>query len=173
IAPGEALQLVRYERRGNTLVISGLTPHGRRLTFEQREDRDGWYVVVAGRRRRPTERELGLVVASISQEMEAAMAPEEQEVRSAYQLAASSDQPGIPIQGLQAYRDILLDEAAAFTAGQIERVAVVAIEYQAFKRFALRHGHRIGAAFVRALGERLHALFQHEKMVHIFHKTGK
>src|SRR5262249_5508409 len=134
IAPGEALQLVRYARRGNTLVISGLTPHGRRLTFEQREDRDGWYVVVAGRRRRPTERELGLVVASITQEVEAAMAPEESEVRSAYQLAAASDQPGMPIQGLQAYRDLLLDEAAAFTAGQIQRLAVVAIEYQAFKR---------------------------------------
>jgi GGDEF domain-containing protein len=173
IAPGEALQLVRYARRGNTLVISGLTPHGRRLTFEQREDRDGWYVVVAGRRRRPTERELGLVVASITQEVEAAMAPEESEVRSAYQLAAASDQPGMPIQGLQAYRDLLLDEAAAYTAGQIQRLAVVAIEYQAFKRFAIRHGHRIGAAFVRALGEQLRLLYGDEKMVHVFHKTGK
>jgi GGDEF domain-containing protein len=174
IAPGEALQLVRYARRGNTLVISGLTPHGRRLTFEQREDRDGWYVVVAGRRRRPTERELGLVVASITQEMEAAIAPEgESEVRSAYRLAAASDQPGLPIQGLQAYRDLLLDEAAAYCAGQIQRLGVVAVEYQAFKRFAIRHGHRIGAAFVRVLGERLHDLFGKEKMLHVFHKTGK
>lgn len=174
IAPGEALQLVRYARRGDTLVISGLTPHGRRLTFEQREDRDGWYVVVAGRRRRPTERELGLVVASITQEMEAALAPEgENEVRSAYRLAAASDQPGLPIQGLEAYRDLLLDEAAAYCAGQIQRLGVVAIEYQAFKRFANRHGHRIGALFVRALGERLHELFGAEKMLHVFHKTGK
>lgn len=174
IAPGEALQLVRYARRGNTLVISGLTPHGRRLTFEQREDRDGWYVVVAGRRRRPTERELGLVVASITQEMEAAMAPEgENEVRAAYRLASASDQPGLPIPGIQAYRDLLLDEAAAFCAGQIQRLGVVAIEYQAFKRFALRHGHRIGALFVRALGERLHDLYAREKMLHVFHKTGK
>lgn len=173
IAPGEALQLVRYARRGNTLLISGLTPHGRRLTFEQREDRDGWYVVVAGRRRRPTERELGLVVANITQEVEAAMAPEEREVRSAYQLASSSDQPGMPVQGLQAYRDLLLDEAAAFTAGQIQRLAVMAIEYQAFKRFANRHGHRIGAAFVRALGELMRLLFGDEHMVHVFHKTGK
>jgi hypothetical protein len=174
IAPGEALQLVRYARRGNTLVISGLTPHGRRLTFEQREDRDGWYVVVAGRRRRPTERELGLVIASITQEMEAAMAPEgENEVRAAYRLASASDQPGMPVQGLQAYRDLLLDEAAAFCAAQIQRLGVVAIEYQAFKRFAIRHGHRIAAAFVRALGERLHELFGKEKMLHVFHKTGK
>lgn len=174
IAPGETLQLVRFARRGNTLVISGLTPHGRRLTFEQREDRDGWYVVVAGRRRRPTERELGLVIASITQEMEAAMAPEgENDVRSAYRLAAASDQPGMPVQGLQAYRDILLDEAAAYTAGQIHRLGVVAIEFQAFKRFALRHGHRIGAAFVRALGERIHELYSKEKMLHVFHKTGK
>ncbi len=173
IAPGEALQLVRYARRGDTLMISGLTPHGRRLTFEQREDRDGWHVVVAGRRRRPTERELGLVIASITQEMEAAMAPEEGEVRSAYRLAASSDQPGMPIQGLQAYRDLLLDEAAAYIAGQIQRLGVVAIEYQAFKRFAIRHGHRIGAAFVRALGEQLHYLYAGEKMLHVFHKTGK
>lgn len=173
IAPGETLQLVRYARRGNTLVITGLTPHGRRLTFEQREDRDGWYVVVAGRRRRPTERELGLVIASITQETEAATAPEENEVRSAYRLAASSDQPGMPVQGLQAYRDLLLDEGAAFAAGQVERLAVVAVEYQAFKRFAIRHGHRIGAAFVRALGERLHELFKDEPLLHVFHKTGK
>ena len=69
VALGESLQLVRFVRRGNTLMISGLTPHGRRLTFEQREDREGWYVVVAGRRRRPTERELGLIVASITQEL--------------------------------------------------------------------------------------------------------
>lgn len=174
IAPGEALQLVRYARRGNTLVISGLTPHGRRLTFEQREDRDGWYVVVAGRRRRPTERELALVIASITQEMEAAMAPDgENEVRSAYRLAASSDQPGMPVQGLQAFRDLLLDSAAAYTAGQLERLAVVAIEYQAFKRFAIRHGHRIGAAFVRALGERLHELYVDDPHTDAFHKTGK
>lgn len=173
IAPGESLQLVRYARRGDTLMISGLTPHGRRLTFEQREDRDGWHVVVAGRRRRPTERELGLVIASITQEMEAAMAPEEEEVRSAYHLAASSDQPGMPIQGLQAYRDLLLDEAAAYISMQIQRLGVVAIEYQAFKRFAIRHGHRIGAAFVRALGEQLQYLYGAEKMLHVFHKTGK
>lgn len=173
IAPGETLQLVRYARRGNTLVISGLTPHGRRLTFEQREDRDGWYVVVAGRRRRPTDRELSLVVASITQEMEASMAPEAEDVRSAYRLAATSDQPGIEIRGLQAYRDLLLDEAAAYVGGQIDRLAVVAVEYQAFKRFALRHGHRIGAAFVRALGERLFKLYGDERKVHLCHKTGK
>ncbi|MBK6687619.1 MAG: hypothetical protein IPG45_24310 [Deltaproteobacteria bacterium] len=174
LAPGETLQLVRFSRMGNTLMISGLTPHGRRLTFEQREDREGWYVVVAGRRRRPTERELGLVVASISQEMEAAMAPEgESEVRSAYRLAATSDQPGIEIRGLQAYRDLLLDEAAAYQGGQIKNLAVVAIEYQAFKRFAIRHGHRIGAAFVRALGERLQALYSGLKKVHVCHKAGK
>lgn len=174
LAPGETLQLVRFSRMGNTLMISGLTPHGRRLTFEQREDREGWYVVVAGRRRRPTERELGLVVASITQEMEAAMAPEgESEVRSAYRLAATSDQPGIEIRGLQAYRDLLLDEAAAYQGGQIKNLAVVAIEYQAFKRFAIRHGHRIGAAFVRALGERLQHLYSGLKKVHVCHKAGK
>lgn len=173
IAPGEALQLTRYARRGNTLLITGLTPHGRRLTFEQREDRDGWYVVVAGRRRRPTDRELALVVASITREMEASMAPEGEDVRSAYRLAATSDQPGVEIHGLQAYRDLLLDEAAAYVGGQLERLAVVAVEYQAFKRFAIRHGHRIGAAFVRALGERLHALFKDEKKLHVCHKTGK
>ncbi len=174
VALGESLQLVRFVRRGNTLMISGLTPHGRRLTFEQRDDREGWYVVVAGRRRRPTERELGLIVASITQEMEAAMAPEgEQEVRSAYRLAASSDQPGLPVRGLQAYRDLVLDEAAAYLAGQIQRLGVVAVEYQAFKRFAIRHGHRIGAAFVRALGERLAMLFEGEPKLHACHKAGK
>ncbi len=174
IAPGETLQYVRYARRDQTLMITGLTPHGRRLTFEQREDRDGWYVVAAGRRRRPTERELGLIVASITQEMEAALAPEGgTEVRSAYRLAASSDQPGMPIKGLQAYRDILVDESRAFIDGQIERLAVLVIEYQAFKRFAIRHGHRIGAAFVRALGERLDKLFRNESMLQVFHKTGK
>ncbi len=174
VAPGEALQLVRYSRRGTTLMITGLTPHGRRLTFEQREDRDGWYVVAAGRRRRPTQRELGLVVASITQEMEAAMVPEsEREVRSAYLLATTSDQPGIAIRGLQAYRDLLLDEATAYVAGQTERLAVVAVQYQAFKRFAIRHGHRIGAAFVMALGERLQALFQKDEQVAPCHKTGK
>ncbi|MCA9554864.1 MAG: GGDEF domain-containing protein, partial [Myxococcales bacterium] len=173
IAPGEALQLVRYARRGNTLVITGLTPHGRRLTFEQREDRDGWYVVVAGRRRRPTDRELSLVVASITREMEASMAPEGEDVRNAYRLAATSDQPGVEINGLQAYRDLLLDEAAAYVGGQLERLAVVAVEYQAFKRFAIRHGHRIGAAFVRALGERMQAIFRNEKKLHVCHKTGK
>src|SRR5688500_7775038 len=57
IALGEALQCVRYARRGQTLMITGVTPHGRRLAFEQEEDHGGWYVVVAGRRRRPTERE--------------------------------------------------------------------------------------------------------------------
>ena len=174
VAPGEALQLVRYSRRGNTLMITGLTPHGRRLTFEQREDRDGWYVVAAGRRRRPTQRELGLVVASITQEMEAAMVPgSEREVQSAYLLATTSDQPGIAIRGLQAYRDLLLDEAAAYVGGELERLAVVAIQYQCFKRFAVRHGHRIAAAFVMALGERLHALFHDEDLVAPCHKTGK
>ena len=174
VAPGEVLQFVRYARRGATLMITGLTPHGRRLTFEQREDRDGWYVVAAGRRRRPTQRELGLVVASITQEMEAAMVPEgEREVRSAYLLATTSDQPGIAIRGLQAYRDLLLDEAAAFVGGELEKLAVVAIEYQSFKRFAVRHGHRIGAAFVMALGERLEALFANEDCVAPCHKTGK
>lgn len=174
VALGESLQLVRFVRSGNTLKISGLTPHGRRLVFEQRDDREGWYVVVAGRRRRPTERELGLIVASITQEMEAAMAPEgESEVRSAYRLAASSDQPGLPVRGLQAYRDLLIDEASAYLGGQIQRLGVVAVEYQAFKRFAIRHGHRIGAAFVRALGERLAMLFEHEEKVHVCHKAGK
>lgn len=174
VAPGEALQLVRFSRSDQTLRITGVTPHGRRLTFEQRADREGWYVVVAGRRRRPTQRELGLVVASITQEMEAAISQERQEeVRSAYRLAASSDQPGLPGRGLQAYRDLLLDEAGAFIAGQNERLGVVAIEYQAFKRFALRHGHRVGQAFVRALGERLHALFRDEEKVHVCHKAGK
>lgn len=174
VAPGETLQLVRFSRADQTLRITGVTPHGRRLTFEQREDREGWYVVVAGRRRRPTQRELGLVVASITQEMEAAMSSEgQEEVRSAYRLAASSDQPGLPGRGLQAYRDLLVDEAASFCAGQTERLGVVAIEYQAFKRFALRHGHRIGQAFVRALGERLHALFRDEDKVHVCHKAGK
>ena len=174
VAPGEALQLVRYSRRAQTLMITGLTPHGRRLTFEQREDREGWYVVAAGRRRRPTQRELGLVVASITQEMEAAMVPEgEGEVRSAFLLATTSDQPGIAIRGLQAYRDLLLDEAAAYVGGEREKLAVVAVEYQAFKRFAIRHGHRIGAAFVLALGERLQALFQEDEAVTPCHKTGK
>jgi GGDEF domain-containing protein len=174
LAPGESLQLVRFARRGQTLMITGLTPHGRRLTFEQRADREGWYVVVAGRRRRPTRRELGLVVASITQEMEAARDPERQEdVRSAYQLAASSDQPGLPGRGLQAYRDLLLDEAAAYENQMVERLAVVAVEFQAFKRFALRHGHRIGQAFVRALGERLHHLFKDEERLHVCHKAGK
>ena len=174
VAPGEALQLVRYSRRGATLMITGLTPHGRRLTFEQREDRDGWYVVAAGRRRRPTQRELGLVVASITQEIEASMVPEgEREVRSAYLLATTSDQPGIAIRGLQAYRDLLLDEAAAYVGGENERLAVVAVEYQSFKRFAVRHGHRIGAAFVLALGERLQALFKADEFVTPCHRTGK
>lgn len=174
IVPGEALQLVRFSKSDKTLRITGLTPHGRRLTFEQRADREGWFVVVAGRRRRPTQRELALVVASISQEMDAAMAAEgEEEVRSAYRLAASSDQPGLPGRGIQAYRDLLLDEASAFIAGQTSRLAVVAIEYQAFKRFALRHGHRIGQAFVRALGERLDELFRDEERIHVCHKAGK
>ncbi len=175
VAPGEALQLVRFSRREQVLKISGVTPHGRRLTFEQREDRDGWYVVAAGRRRRPTERELGLVVATIAQEMEASMAPEEdqEEIRSAYRLAASSDQPGIPGKGLQAYRDLLLDEAAAYVSEQVERLGVVAVEYQAFKRFAIRHGHRIGAAFVGALGEWLQQHFGVLNKVHVCHKAGK
>lgn len=174
VALGETLQLVHYARRGDTLLISGITPHGRRLTFEQREDRQGWYVVAAGRRRRPTERELGLVVATITQEMEAALVPERQsEVRSAYRLAVASDQPGMRVRGLEAYRDLLLDECAAYVAGLTERLAVVAVDYQAFKRFANRHGHRIGAAFVQALGERLHELFSEEPGVHVFHKSGK
>lgn len=175
VAPGEALQLVRFARRPETLMITGVTPHGRRLTFEQRADREGWYVVAGGRRRRPTERELRLVVASITQEMEAAMAPQgdREEVRSAYRLAASSDQPGLPGRGIQAYRDLLLDEAEAFLSGQIERLGVVAVEYQAFKRFAVRHSHRIGAAFVRALGERLQFLFRDVPKVHACHKAGK
>lgn len=175
IAPGETLQLVNFARREETLRISGVTPHGRRLTFEQRVDREGWYVVAAGRRRRPTQRELGLVVASITQEMEAAMAPDEdrEEIRSAYRLAAASDQPGLPGRGLQAYRDLILDEAEAFISGQIERLGVVAVEYQAFKRFAVRHSHRIGAAFVRALGERLQGLFDGFEEVHACHKAGK
>jgi GGDEF domain-containing protein len=174
VALGETLQLVKFTRRERTLMITGLTPHGRRLTFEQREDREGWYVVAGGRRRRPTERELLLVVASITQEMEAATAPDgESEVRSAYRLAASSDQPGIPVRGLQAYRDLLIDEAAAFTYDQIDSLAVVAIEYQAFKRFAIRHGHRVAAAFVRALGERLSDLFEGEENISVFHKAGK
>ncbi|MBX2812738.1 MAG: hypothetical protein KTR25_13055 [Myxococcales bacterium] len=175
VAPGEALQLVRFARRADTLMITGVTPHGRRLTFEQRADREGWYVVAAGRRRRPTERELGLVVASITQEMEAAQAPREdrEEIRSAYRLATSSDQPGLPGRGLQAYRDLLLDEAEAFINGQVERLTVVAVEYQAFKRFAVRHSHRIGAAFVRALGERLQLLFGEVPGLHACHKAGK
>lgn len=175
IAPGETLQLVRFVRRPDALLISGVTPHGRKLTFEQRADREGWYVVVAGRRRRPTERELGLVVASITQEMETAEAPQDdrEEIRGAYRLAASSDQPGLPGRGLQAYRDLLLDEAEAFIGGQSERLAVVAVEYQAFKRFAVRHSHRIGAAFVRALGERLQLLFRDTPKVHACHKAGK
>lgn len=174
IQPGETLQLVRFSRQGQNLKITGLTPHGRRLTFEQRGDREGWYVVAAGRRRRPTRRELGLVVASITQEMEAAMAPEgDAEVRSAYALAASSDQTDPRVLGLQAYRDLLLDESAAYCAGQLERLAVVAIEYQAFKRFAIRHGHRIGAAFVYALGELLATLYGDNKAIHVCHKAGK
>jgi GGDEF domain-containing protein len=176
VAPGETLQLVKFNKQGQTLMISGLTPHGRRLTFEQREDRDGWYVVVAGRRRRPTRRELGLVVASITQEMEAALGAErddDEDVRSAYRLAASSDQPGLPGRGIQAYRDLLLDEAASYISGQIDRLAVVAVEYQAFKRFALRHGHRVGQAFVRALGERLQYLYRNDERVHVCHKAGK
>ncbi len=174
IALGEALQLVRFSKRDQTLMITGFTPHGRRLTFEQRDDRDGWYVVAAGRRRRPTERELGLVVASITQEMEAALIPDGQnEVRSAYRLAASSDLPGMPVRGLQAYRDLLLDEAEAYINDQVERLAVIAVEYQAFKRFAIRHGHRIGAAFVRALGERLSECYSQENELHLFHKAGK
>ncbi|MCC7386574.1 MAG: GGDEF domain-containing protein, partial [Deltaproteobacteria bacterium] len=174
VALGETLQLVHYARRGDTLLISGITPHGRRLTFEQREDRQGWYVLAAGRRRRPTERELGLVVATITQEMEAALVPERQaEVRSAYRLAVASDQPGLMVPGLDAYRDLLLDESQAYVSGLIDRLAVVAVDYQAFKRFANRHGHRIGAAFVRALGERLYQLFAETTDVHVFHKSGK
>lgn len=174
VAPGETLQQIRYVRRGSTLVISGMTPHGRRLTFEQKEGEGGWYVVVAGRRRRPTERELGLVVAAIAADVEAATAPaRDAELRSAYRLATTSDQPGIEVYGLAAYRDILLDDAAAYQSGEIERLAVVALQYQAFKRFALRHGHRIGAAFVRALGERLLMLFCDEPGVEVFHKAGK
>ena len=174
VAPGETLQRTRYIRRGSTHVISGLTPHGRRLTFEQSEGQGGWHVVVAGRRRRPTERELGLVVASIAADLEAATAPEvEDEVRSAYRLATTSDQPGIEVYGLPAYRNILIDEAAAYQSGQNKRLAVVAVHYQAFKRFAIRHGHRVGAAFVRALGERLALLFRDDPDVEVFHKTGK
>lgn len=174
VLPGETLQFVHYARRGDTLLITGVTPHGRRLTFEQREDRQGWYVVAAGRRRRPTEREMGLVVATITQEMEGGLAPERQgEVRSAYRLAAASDQPGLPVQGLEAYRDLLLDEAARFTEGQIDKLMVVSVDYQGFKRFANRHGHRIGAAFVQALGERLADLCADEEGVHAFHKSGK
>ncbi len=174
VALGETLQLVHYARRGDTLLISGITPHGRRLSFEQREDRQGWYVVAAGRRRRPTQRELGLVVATITAEMEAALIPDRQsEVRSAYRLAVASDQPGLRIYGLEAYRDVLLDEAAAFTGGQTDRLGVVAIDYQAFKRFANRHGHRIGEAFVQALGELLTELFDPIVGVQVFHKAGK
>lgn len=174
VAPGETLQFVHYARRGETLFISGITPHGRRLTFEQREDRQGWYVVAAGRRRRPTERELGLVVATITQEIEAALVPERQtEVRSAYRLAVASDQAGVRVGGLEAYRDLLLDECASYIAGITERLAVVAIDYQAFKRFANRHGHRVGAAFVQALGERLSDLYGDREGVHVLHKSGK
>ena len=174
VALGEALQFVHYARRGETLLISGITPHGRRLTFEQREDRQGWYVVAAGRRRRPSERELGLVVATITQEMEAALVPDRQtEVRSAYRLAVASDQPGIQVAGLEAYRDLLLDAAAEYCAEQTERLAVACVSYQAFKRFANRHGHRIGAAFVQALGERLASMFADAGGVHAFHKSGK
>jgi len=174
VALGETLQLVRYVRRGDTLLINGITPHGRSLTFEQRDARQGWYVIAAGRRRRPTKRELGLVVATITQEMEAALVPEKQaEVRSAYRLAVAADIPGIHVSGLDAYRDMLLDEAAAYTGGQTKALTVVAVEFQAFKRFAIRHGHRIGAAFVQALGERLMALFEADKKIHVFHKTGK
>jgi len=174
VALGETLQLVRYARRADTLLINGITPHGRSLTFEQKDDRQGWYVIAAGRRRRPTKRELGLVVATITQEMEAAMVPEKQsEVRSAYRLAVAADIPGMKVAGLDAYRDMLLDEAAAFTGEQTDRLSVIAVEYQAFKRFAIRHGHRIGAAFVQALGERLVTLFENERKVHVFHKTGK
>ncbi len=174
VAIGETLQFVHYERRGDTLLISGITPHGRRLVFEQREDRQGWYVVTAGRRRRPTERELGLVVATITQEMEATLLPERQsEVRSAYRLAAAADDPGLRVLGIDAYRDILLDEASAYVTGQTDRLVVVAVAYQAFKRFANRHGHRVGSEFIRALGERLDTLFSEVRGVHVFHKTGK
>ncbi|MBI2374603.1 MAG: GGDEF domain-containing protein [Deltaproteobacteria bacterium] len=174
VAIGETLQFVHYERRGDTLLISGITPHGRRLVFEQREDRQGWYVVTAGRRRRPTERELGLVVATITQEMEAALLPERQsEVRSAYRLAAAADDPTLPVLGIDAYRDILLDEANAYASGQLDRLVVAAIAFQAFKRFANRHGHRVGGSFIRALGERLEMLYAGVGGVHVFHKTGK
>lgn len=175
VAPGERLQYVRFARQGGLLRITGVTPHGRSLTFEQREDRQGWYVVAAARRRRPTERELGLVVASISQEMEAAMVPEDdrEEVKAAFRLATAPDQPGLPVRGLQAYRDLLLDEAEAYVTGQVERLTVVAVEYQAFKRFAVRHGHGIGQAFVRALGERLQQLYGDLPRVHVCHKAGK
>ncbi len=174
VALGETLQLVHYARRGDTLLITGITPHGRRLTFEQREDRQGWYVVAAGRRRRPTDRELGLVIATITQEMEAALVPERQaEVRSAYRLAVTSDQPGLRVGGLEAYRDVLLDESAAYIAGIVDRLAVISIDYQAFKRFAIRHGHRVGASFVQALGERLADLYASDDSVQVFHKSGK
>lgn len=174
VALGETLQLVHYARRGDTLLITGITPHGRRLTFEQREDRTGWYVVAAGRRRRPTDRELGLVIATITQEMEAALVPERQaEVRSAYRLAVTSDQPGLRVGGLEAYRDVLLDESAAYIAGIVDRLAVVCIDYQGFKRFAIRHGHRVGAMFVQALGERLADLYAADEGVQVFHKSGK
>ncbi len=49
VAPREALQLVRFSRREQVLKISGVTPHGRRLTFEQREDRDHQQRQQAGR----------------------------------------------------------------------------------------------------------------------------
>lgn len=174
ISLGETLQFVKYIKRNDALFITGVTPHGRRLTFEQTPEREGWHVVAAGRRRRPNQRELALVRASITQEMEAAMAPDgDSAVRSAYRLAASSDQPGMPVKGLQAYRDLLLDDAEAFLANQITKLAVVAIEYQAFKRFANRHGHQIGAAFVRALGERLKMLYESEPGIAAFHKLGK
>lgn len=175
VALGERLQCVRFARQGGVLRIAGVTPHGRSLTFEQREDREGWYVVVAGRRRRPTERELGLVVASIAQEMETAMIPEDdrEEIRAALRLAVAPDQPGLHVRGLQAYRDLLMDEAEAYVSGQVERLAVVAVEYQAFKRFAIRHGHGVGQAFVRALGERLRTLYLEEPGVQVCHKAGK
>lgn len=174
VSAGETLQHVRFVRDAARLLISGVTPHGRRLTFEHLKDGKGWSVLVAGRRRRPTERELALVVASITQEMEAAMAPDGQsEVRSAYRLAAASEQPNMPLRGLQAFHDVLLDSAEAFVSGQFRRLVVVAIEYQAFKRFANRHGHRIGEAFVRSLGERLHHLFDGHAHVEAFHKAGK
>ncbi len=175
INPGEVLQCVRYARDPDALRISGVTPHGRKLTFEQREGEDGWYVVAMQQRRRPSERELALVVATITREMEAAMAPEDEreDVRAAYALASRPDQPGMPGLGLAAYRDLLLHEVDDFLAGQAERIAVVAVEYQAFKRFAVRHGHDIGQAFVRALGERLVDLFAGEDRVYVCHKAGK